>query len=24
VLPQLLTAKIVENAFAELPNRDSK
>ena len=24
VLPQLLTAGIVENAFAELPNRDSK
>jgi thiol:disulfide interchange protein len=24
VLPQLLTAKIVEDAFAELPNRDSK
>jgi thiol:disulfide interchange protein len=24
VLPQLLTARIVENAFAELPNRDSK
>jgi thiol:disulfide interchange protein len=24
VLPQLLTAKIVENAFAELPYRDSK